>query len=368
MLVGGLVRGAQPVLANYVPVIDHPIFIAGLALFFVGLLFYFVTALAAATSRRGSDLPADVSIGLQGAAVTIVIAAATWVSARAGLPEGLDVYTRMEFLAWGPGHVLQAANACAMLAVWLWLLERATGTPVLSPRVARMIFGALVLPQAVMPLLTARGTLDSLYHSGATQLMRWSIFPAIVAVLVFSVLHLRRSRPKSRAAHPSTRVALTGFGASVGLAVLGMILGACIRSSTTLVPAHYHASLGAVTVAFMTAAYFVCSIVQRDTVGGPLRERVWRTARWQLLVFGFGQTVFALGFAIGGAYGLGRKTYAAEQQVRSAGEVWGLAVMGLGGLVAVVGGLWFLFLILREMRRWWRTPTIPTAIPSSLPS
>ena len=26
--------------------------------------------------------------------------------------------------------------------------------------------------------------------------------------------------------------------------------------------------------------------------------------------------------------------------------------MGLGGLVAVVGGLWFLFLILREMRRW----------------
>ena len=71
-------------------------------------------------------------------------------------------------------------------------------------------------------------------------------------------------------------------------------------------------------------------------------------------MFGVGQTVFVLGFAIGGVYGLGRKTYAAEQHVRSIGEVTGLIVMGVGGLVAVAGGLWFLFLILREIRAWWQ--------------
>ena len=360
MLAGALVRGAQPVLANYVPVIDHPLFSGGLAAFFAGTLLYFIHTLAAPAARMKSELPADVQLGLQSAAVVVVIAGATWVSARAGLPAGLDVYTRAEFLAWGPGHVLQAANACAMLAVWLWLLDRATGTPVLSRRAAQFVFGALVLPQAAMPLLTARGTLDTLYHTGATQLMRWTIFPAILAMLAIGTRHLWRhglrvGGPALAAKPLAARTALTGLIASAALALLGLILGACIRGSTTLVPAHYHASLGAVTVAFMTAAYFVCDAVRRGNSGAALSEGVWRAAKRQLALFGVGQTVFALGFAIGGAYGLGRKAYASEQHVRSAGEVCGLIVMGLGGLVAVAGGLWFLFLVLREMRGRWRS-------------
>ena len=364
MLGGALVKGAQPVLANYVPVIDHPLFAAGLTAFFVGALFFFISQLTTPSATPRATLPADVSIGLQAAAVTVVIAAATWVSARAGLPDGLDVYTRTEFLAWGPGHVLQAANACAMLAVWLWLIERTTGQPVLRASAARLIFGALVLPQAIMPLLTVRGTMDSLYHTGATQLMRWAIFPAIVTVMIIGVRHFirhgRNQPPRSQAA----RTAFTGLIASAGLAVFGMILGACIRGSTTLVPAHYHASLGAVTVAFMTAAYFVSEMIGSSRSTGVRRERFWRSAKWQLALFGVGQSVFVLGFAIGGAYGLGRKTYAAEQHVRSAGELTGLMVMGVGGLVAVAGGLWFLFLILREMRRGWRASSAAPSLTS----
>lgn len=361
MLAGALMRGAQPVLANYVPVIDHPLFGAGLAMFFVGMLAFLLRSLVEPTDAR-SELPRDAAIGLQAATVLVAIAAATWVSARAGLPAGTDAYTRAEFLAWGPGHVLQAANASAMLAVWLWLLARVTGGPVFSTRAARGVFALLVLPQLAMPLLTLRGTLDTLYHSGATQLMRWGIFPAVVVVVVVGARRVwdakkDRLRAGSRAA---TRVALAGFFASAGLAVLGMILGACIRGSTTLVPAHYHASLGAVTVAFMAAAYFVCDAVRRDR-GEGLREHTWTSAKWQLGTFGVGQTVFALGFAIGGAYGLGRKAYAAEQHVRSAGELVGLVVMGLGGLVATAGGLWFLFLVLREMRGWWGRRAVETA-------
>jgi heme/copper-type cytochrome/quinol oxidase subunit 1 len=146
----------------------------------------------------------------------------------------------------------------------------------------------------------------------------------------------------------------TGFIASALLCCFGFVLGACIRSSTTLVPAHYHANLGAVTVAFMSAAYLLLHALEKP--GAPKRDR-WKVARWQLLLFGVGQTIFVLGFAVGGAYGLGRKAYAAEQHVRTAGEYVGLIVMGLGGLVAVAGGLWFLFLMLREVRGW-RTASI----------
>jgi hypothetical protein len=84
-----------------------------------------------------------------------------------------------------------------------------------------------------------------------------------------------------------------------------------------------------------------------------------QSARRQLVLFGFGQAVFALGFAIGGLYGLGRKTYAGEQHVRTTGEFVGLGVMGFGGLIATIAGVWFLVLALRAMRSWWPPRATP---------
>jgi len=350
MLAGSLQRGAEPILANYVPVIASPLFTAGLAAFAIGILFYFLRTLTEPDANSTATLPTGAGLGIRAAALLAIVAATTFISARAGLPSGLDPTTRAEFLAWGPGHVLQAGNAAAMLAIWLWLVARATGRPLLSSAAARGIFALLVVPQLVMPLLTVRGTLDGLYHTGATQLMRWGIFPAVGLVLVLVIRRLWKDR--ANPGSPEARVARAGLLASTSLALLGMVLGALIRSSTTLVPAHYHAALGAVTVSFMTAAYLVASRVRQDESTGAFANGLWRAARRQLVLFGCGQTVFVLGFAIGGAYGLGRKTYAAEQQVRGAGELFGLAIMGIGGLLAVAGGLWFLFLLIQEMRGW----------------
>jgi cytochrome c oxidase subunit I len=379
MLVGALMRGAQPVLANYVPVIDHPLFLGGLAAFFVGALVFLLETLATAAQPRPGGPTADSAAGFQAAAVAFVLAGVTWLATRAALPEGLDTWTRYEFSAWGAGHVLQVANAAAMLGVWLWLLARATGAPVLGQTAARVLFTVLLAPHFAMPLLTARGALDPLYHSGATQLMRWGIFPVVSVVLVLGLRHLWRHRGVA-SGDALAGAARAGFAASAGLTVLGFVLGACIRSSTTLVPAHYHASLGGVTVAFMAAAYLVCAAAkvshplaharssERERVGGGTPALPARSARRQLIAFGVGQAVFALGFAIGGAYGLGRKAYAGEQHVRSAGELVGLGVMGLGGLVATAAGLWFLFLVLREMRGWWaRRAAGPKLLLQSIP-
>jgi hypothetical protein len=362
MLAGALMRGAQPVLANYVPVIDHSLFLAGLGAFFVGTLFFLIDTLGAAPRSFPGAPTADSAIGLQASAVAFVLAGATWLATRAGLPAGLDPWTNFEFSAWGAGHVVQVANAAAMVAVWLWLLGRATGRPVLGPRGALIAFGVLVAPHFGMPLLTARGSLDTLYHTGATQLMRWGIFPVVTVLLVVGVRHLRRHG--LAADEPLARLARTGFIASASLTSLGFVLGACIRSSTTLVPAHYHASLGGVTVAFMTAAYLVCAGAARS----GLAAATITSARRQVALFGVGQTVFALGFGLGGLYGLGRKTYASEQHVRSAGEYVGLGVMGVGGLCATVAGVWFLWLVLREMRTWWSSRAASAPAPESLSS
>ena len=50
-------------------------------------------------------------------------------------------------------------------------------------------------------------------------------------------------------------------------------------------------------------------------------------------------------FALAGIYGMSRKAYGAEQAGRGLGESIGLGVMGVGGLIAVVGGLLFLGIV-----------------------
>jgi heme/copper-type cytochrome/quinol oxidase subunit 1 len=81
----------------------------------------------------------------------------------------------------------------------------------------------------------------------------------------------------------------------------------------------------------------------------PVAER--RLAAWQPLVFGAGQAVFAVGFAIAGAHGMARKAFGAEQHARTAWQTVGLGVMGVGGLVAAAGGLLFLYLIVKALVR-----------------
>ncbi|HNT39106.1 MAG TPA: hypothetical protein PKO45_08290, partial [Rubrivivax sp.] len=49
-------------------------------------------------------------------------------------------------------------------------------------------------------------------------------------------------------------------------------------------------------------------------------------------------------------YGVQRKVAGAEQVLRSTAEVAGMGLMGLGGLLAIVGGLLFAVVVLRAMR------------------
>lgn len=358
-LVGGaLASGAEPVLANYIPVIDHPLFLGGLACFFVGIIIYFIHNLTVPTVVRAGGLPEDASHGAQAAGVAILLAGTTYLSAWSGMPAGVDSWTFFEFTAWGAGHVLQVANVCGMLAVWLWMLKRATGKQVFRPQISRICFLLLVLPHFAMPLLSWRGSLNVMYINGATDLMRWGIFPIMLFVLGVCVRHLWK-HPVTDGAGEALR---WGFFASAALAVLGVILGAMIRESSTLIPAHYHASLGAVTAAFMAGVFLLIEASGKKQIEKPAGKssenieepfaRLWKSVKRQLIIFGTGQTIFVLGFAIGGIYGLGRKAYGSEQHIRGVEEMIGLIVMGVGGLIAVVGGLWFLFLVLREMFSW----------------
>ncbi len=345
LVAGGAAPGAQPILANYVPVIDHPLFLTGLAGWFAGSGVFFGAALFAPAGA--TPFPDGALVALRGAAAANLVAVATFWAAWWTTLSGLPPIGYYELVAWGGGHVLQVANVATMLGLWLFLLERATGRAVLSPVASRWLVVALVLPHASLPLLALAGTSAPLYTETATGLMRWTIFPVVLVVLGFGVRHIAASLPRAGGSRPLNH-RLVGLTGSAVLTILGFVLGAMIRGSSTLVPGHYHAAIGAVTLALMTALYDLADTASPAGLPAPVLSR----ARWQLALFGAGQAVFALGFALAGAYGLGRKQYAAEQHVRSLGEYLGLGVMGLGGLVAVAGGVLFLVLIGRGIAAW----------------
>ena len=68
-------------------------------------------------------------------------------------------------------------------------------------------------------------------------------------------------------------------------------------------------------------------------------------------MYAIGQLLHIVGLVWSGGYGVQRKVAGAEQVLRSPGEVAGMGLMGLGGAVAIVGGLLFLVVVLRAMRR-----------------
>jgi hypothetical protein len=350
LLVGAIMPGALPVLSNYVPVIDHPVFFGGLICWFAGAGLFFAQALTTPARTDAKALGSETVIALRASAAANLLAIVTFVIAARTTPEAAPAVF-YELVFWGGGHVLQAANVAAMLGLWLHLLRRWTGLAVFPSVFVAALMAALILPQLIIPPLALGGTTATQYFSMATHLMRWTIFPVVLVVLAASARHVWRLR----AGLDWQDYRATGLAGSAALTVLGFILGALIRGSSTLVPGHYHCAIGAVTIALMTAAYDFC----RDVAPASAAPAAPQRARLQLLLFGGGQAVFGLGFALAGVYGLGRKQYGVEQHVRSLGEYLGLSVMGLGGLIAVAGGIFFLAVMLRCIGTWQTRSTQP---------
>jgi cytochrome c oxidase subunit I len=351
-----LVPGVQPLLSNYVPMLDHPLFAAGLLLFAVAIALALVDPrlLPHGGGVAGTGLLPEAALpAVRGAAVAVLLALATFFVTWLHTPRSLPAADYYEALYWGGGHILQFASVAAMLACWVTLLTPVLGRAPLHRKESAALAALLVVPVLSAPLLALKDPTGPAYLLGFTRLMQFGIFPAVVLALGLCVRALVQAGRRGALAPGWARDArLWAFGVSACLTVLGFVLGALIRGSTTMVPAHYHAAIGAVTAAFMAVTYHLLA-----PFGMPLpTERLRRLARVQPVLYGSGQAIFATGMALAGAHGMGRKTYGAEQVRRTLAETVGMGVMGLGGLVAILGGVLFLVLVVSAWRASARTP------------
>lgn len=342
------IPGAEPVLANYVPMVDTPLFAAGLVVFGLGVTASLLSRRLLPGSETGGaffPMPPSARVGVRAGALAFLIAGLTFAASALVTSPGLPPEGYWELVAWGGGHVLQFASVAGMLAAWSILLGLATGEDPVDRRVAVALFAVLLLPTLVAPMVALGGTTTATYRETFTLMMRWGIFPVVLVYLVLCIRAVRRARRTRRLEGPWWRDGyVLAFATSAGLTLTGFVIGAMIRGSNTMVPAHYHASIGAVTVAYMAVTYPLLRAFRMPLPHGRVGRKL---VRWQPAAFGLGQIVFAIGFGFAGTQGAARKVYGAEQQVRTLGEQIGLGVMGVGGVVAILGGVFFLYVVVR---------------------
>jgi len=341
MAVAPLVQRASPVMANYIPVLDGPMFMAGLALFALGVGIACARGMAVYVPAGARITGAGaLRLGLNASLVSAGIAAFALAASFAQLDRSLDAKTYYELLFWGPGHVLQFTYTLLMLVSWLWLASALGARLPLTPRVVALLFAIALAAVYVTPFVYLAHPVASVEHAKLqTWLMRFGgslAVPPIALAVLLGIGRVRRVKPCERPLHASLLASIVLFAA-------GGLIGFTIAGANVRVPAHYHGCIVGVTLAMMGITYL---LLPRFGFAAPSS----RLAAWQPWIYGGGQLMHIAGLVVSGGYGVQRKIAGAEQVLRSTPEVVGMGIMGLGGLVAVAGGLAFVVVVVRALR------------------
>jgi cytochrome c oxidase subunit 1 len=317
---------------NYIPMLVHPLYYAGLTLLAVSLALPILRLLAILRARRDVE---PVTLGVAGAGVIYLIALACVLIAWFVRPANLDIESLNDFVIWGGGHVLQFANTALMLCA-LYLLTRITlGETPVSGRVFSWMMLLLVAGAAAGPLLYVTHEAGDPAQRLMFTEMYWYVLPVPSGVVLLGLLALLARRWRDIASGPPE---VTGMVVSLLLFGFGGVIGFFESSVDTRTPAHYHASLIAVTLAFM-ALYFALFL---PLLGLRTERRKLRT--WMYILLGSGQFLHSMSLFVAGTMGVARKTAGASQGLDSWQKIASLSVMGVGGLIAVIGGVIFVVL------------------------
>ncbi|MBF0152839.1 MAG: hypothetical protein HQL64_03745 [Magnetococcales bacterium] len=330
----------DPVLSDYLPTLRNPVFFAGFFCLFAGLALAAIRALLTIPPLGVISAFGVAGSGLFAAALLALLALVALVAAFLRLPVELTGKAYFDPLYWGVGHVLQFTHVLSMLTVWL-VLARLSGVGLpWTHRTERglLLLGSVPALLAVYPCL-AYAPESWAYRHFFTALMSWGSWP-VVPVLLGGLLwgRLRRSSPPD----PAGRAADTALWGSAGLFASGLVLGGLIMGDTVMVTAHYHGTVGAVTLAYMGM-----SMALLPALGCPIQHPVH--AGWQARLYASGLLILLLGLAWSGMHGAPRKTPLAAHGPDVVRAPEGMALMGAGATIALLATCLFLVLALRAM-------------------
>jgi len=371
---------ADVLFTSYPPLKAHPLFYLGIILFAVGALtvvgLFFATLVIA---KREQTYEGSLPLVVYGAVAAAIIAVITLLhGAIIYIPTflwsvGLIASVDPEFyrlIWWGLGHSSQQINVAAMVAVWYLLGGLTVGAVVLNEKVSRSAFVLYVL---FISMASAHHLLVDPGFGPAWKIVNTSYFMymAVLASMIhgFTVpagmelgMRLRgftdgvfgwlRRAPWGDPGFSAMVLSIVVFGFVGG--ITGVTIGTeqinIIAHNTLRVPGHFHATVVSGTaMAFMGATYYVLPLIFRRKVA------FWSAARIQPYLFAIGMLLLSMGMTFAGSFGVPRRHWDIsfaqapfDVQFNPAVDLV-LAVMGIGGIMAVTGALLFILIAVKSV-------------------
>jgi cytochrome c oxidase subunit 1 len=409
MLVGALIvewmqwSGKADVLfTSYPPLKAHPLFYLGVILFAVGALtvvgLFFASLVIA---KREKTYEGSLPLVVYGAVTAAIIAVITLLHGAiiyiptflwsVGLIPSVDPQF-YRLIWWGLGHSSQQINVAAMVAVWYMLGALTVGSVVLNEKVSRSAFVLYVL---FISMASAHHLLVDPGFGPAWKIVNTSYFMymAVLASMIhgFTVpagmelgMRLRgftdglfgwlRRAPWGDPGFSAMVFSIVVFGFVGG--ITGVTIGTeqinIIVHNTLRVPGHFHATVVSGTaMAFMGATYYLLPLIFRKKVA------FWSLAKIQPYLFAIGMLLLSIGMTFAGSFGVPRRHWdisftqaAFDVQFNPAVDLV-LAVMGIGGLLAVTGAFAFIAIAVQsvffgEPVGEWKTGVAIAGIPQGL--
>jgi cytochrome c oxidase subunit 1 len=369
-------RGDSSVMfTSYVPLPANPMFYLGLILFAVGALigcFIFLGTLVVARAEKtyegsiplvtfGALTAAIIAIFTIASGAIILIPTFLWSVGYVSYIDPLMYRT----IWWGFGHSSQQINVSAHVAVWYAIAAIVFGAKPMSERVSRVAFTLYILflqLASAHHLLADPGlgtewkvfnTSYAMYLAVLASMIHGLTVPGSIEVAqrgkgyTKGLFEWIRKAPWGNPVFSGMFISLLGFGFLGGIS--GVMMGTeqlnMLIHNTIYVPGHFHATVViGTTLAFMSITYFLIpTLFNREMILPGL-------AKWQPYLFGLGMAVFTLAMMGAGTLGVPRRhwdiTFAgASLPYEFPGTAWlMLAIMGVSGLVALVGGIAYILI------------------------
>jgi cytochrome c oxidase subunit 1 len=371
---------ADVLFTSYPPLKANPVFYLGVILFAVGALV--VTGLFFATlvvAKREKTYEGSLPLVVYGAATAAIIAVITLLHGAMiyiptllwslGIIPSVDPEIYRLFW-WGLGHSSQQINVAAMVSIWYMMGGLTIGAVVLNEKVSRSAFVLYIL---FISLASAHHLLVDPGFSSAWKIVNTSYFMymAVLASMIhgFTVpagmelgMRLRgytdgmfgwlRRAPWGDPGFSATVLSIIVFGFVGG--ITGVTIGTeqinIIAHNTLRIPGHFHATVVSGTaMSFMGATYYLLPLVFQRKVA------FWKAARIQPYLFAGGMFLLSMGMTFAGSFGVPRRHWdisfsSAPFDVQFNPTVdLVLAVMGIGGILAVTGALLFIAIAVKSV-------------------
>jgi cytochrome c oxidase subunit I len=372
----------------YPPLTAHPVYYAGVLLFAVGVLvavvlFFTNLVMARRDGSHTGSLPLVV-YGLAGGAIIAVYSLLTGAIAYGmlflqsiGLLETVDPASYRLFF-WGIGHGLQQVNLAIMVSVWYALIAFTLGGRPVNEGLSRfafLLYIAFIHLGAVHHLMVDPGTGMNhrimntsymLYLAMFASLIHAFSIPASIEVAQRGhgfrkgLFQWLRRGPWGEPGFSSLVMSVVFFGFLAG--VSGVLMGYMqlnmIIHNTLFTVGHFHSTVvSGTTMAFMGISYYLVPLLSQR------RLRNVRMAKLQPYVFSGGVLLFTVAMMVAGRLGVPRRvadlSYADAQigvDQFSTGAFPGLmALVSVGAVFAVIGGIMFVWVMAATLLRGERT-------------